>query len=113
MQVHKYASAQICKCTCMQVYKYASVQVFKYTNMQVYKYVFWSAILSHMQKAGDSVSLTVRIKKFGYLTSDQYAKKPVCKYTGIQVYSFTRTHVCTWDTLSIESQPILVSCLTL
>ena len=69
MQVHKYASAQICKCTSMQVYKYASVQVCKctsvqvckYTNMQVYKYVFWSAILSHMQKAGDGVFLTVRI----------------------------------------------------
>ena len=62
MQVHIYASAQICKCTSMQVtsmqvYKCASVQVCKYTSIQVYNDAFWSAILSHTQKSGDGVFL--------------------------------------------------------
>ena len=61
MQVHKYASVKVCKCTSLQVYKCASLQVCKCTSMQVYKYVFWSTILSHIQKAGDGVFLTVRI----------------------------------------------------
>ena len=76
MQVHKYASVQVCKCT--------SVQVCKYTNMQVYKYVFWSAILNHMQKAGDGVFFNCQ-----NLDIWVFDIRPVCKKASMQVHWYT------------------------